>query len=277
MNFENNTSNPKNEVEEDEDVDVDDMHKTLSVSIVENLIEQNEKNENEREKNEYENEKERIEKETEYYVSKIKITNLVLGGRLNLTHGKTINIEKIARDNPSIKLQRTVFSAIVFILDGNGDSDDERNISCSLYSNARFTSMGARNQEEALKSVYRQVLHINKFFGIDCTCKGIYIANVVAAVKVPPIDIDELLRKFPGTFPPRTDFPGVYYKTNPTQFHKLSHSKKCQQTLPKERIAMGIFATGWVTLMGGDNENNLTQSFRHVFSSYIIHCLKTTK
>lgn len=255
MNFENNNE--------------DEEKMLISVSMTNNLnIDDDEKEEEE--------EEEEI-KDTEYYVNKIKITNFVLGGRLSLSNGTTINIEKIARNNPSVKLQRTVFSAIVFILDGNGDTEDERNISCSLYSNARFTSMGARSQQEALHAVHRQVFHINKFFGIDCTCKGIYIANVVAAVEVPPIDIDKLLAKFPGTFPPRTDFPGIYYKTNPTPLHNNNNTKsgsKKSHSSQKERIVMGIFATGWITLMGGDNEHNLKQTFRHVYSSYIIHALK---
>lgn len=193
--------------------------------------------------------------DVEKIITTIQLKNFVVGGKLQVENAK-INVEKIANFFPAVKLQRTVFTAAVFIL-----ASSARNTSCSVYGNARVASMGTCTLESAILGLWRQVWHINTIFRIPCTLTGLYVANVVAVVKIFEIDLEYLRTNFAHQFAPKTTFPGLYYKPDGT-------------STENKKIVMGIFRSGYVTLMGGDNEAELKTAFREVYTKYLIHARK---
>lgn len=187
-----------------------------------------------------------MDAEFESYKKSMKLTNFVIGGKLNLD---MVNVEEIARNHHGVKYETSVFSALVFII------KDPRT-TCSLYPNGRFASMGAQTMEEAILAVRKHELILNTVFGLKCRCNGSYIGNVVANVHLFPINLDLLHTRWSNLFPPRGTFPGIYLKCN---------------LIVKTNIVMAIFKSGNVNIMGSENPSEVYDVFKLVYFQFLIH------
>lgn len=190
-----------------------------------------------------------IEKKKEAYEKEVIFTNFVISGNFEVDPEITKpNLRDIASTKPYLQWRSDYFESIRLTL-------CDPLTSLSLFNDYRFSIMGAQSAVSAYLAALKFVNMINCEMGIPCKLANASIRNVVASVKVFPIDLDLMRSLWPDKVSPKVTFPGAYF-----------YYKQVYDT----NVVIAIFETGSINFIGGKSKEEVLAVFSDLYDNYLV-------
>lgn len=180
------------------------------------------------------------------YSRDLVFTNFVVNAQLDLNH---VNVEYLAIKKRGSSWRKSVFASLRII-------NSSPKTTCSVFSDGRMSSMGAQTEAAAMLAVRKHIITLNTVHGLKCRLKWARVRNVVASVKVFPVDLDKMRSLWSHLLLPKVTFPGAYF-----------YYRQVMAT----NVVIAIFQTGSINFIGGRSKEEVYDVFKHFYENYLVH------
>lgn len=190
--------------------------------------------------------------EKDAYIKELVFTNFVISGTLAIRkrpNNRKLNLREIASKTPYLQWRSDYFESLRLTM-------CDPLTSLSLFTDFRFSIMGAQSELHAYLAALKYVNVINHELGIPCDLQNASIRNVVASVKVFPIDLALMRSMWPDKVSPKVTFPGLYF-----------YYKQVMDT----NVVVAIFETGSINFIGGGSREEVVEVLKHLYDNYLVH------